>query len=355
MSKYYISFIVATRNDDHGGNMSYKNQYFVDRWSYLTKKFNLSSELIIVEWNPPDNRPKLVDQIKLPKLNNDQKIKFITIPNSVHKKFKNSDKLNFFQMIAKNVGIRKAEGEFILCTNIDIIFSDEIFEFFSKKKLKSNIIYRTDRYDVDFDEFENVKINSNQLDNNLTFIHKSNFSIDIKNKKKYYVKFGWGSIYQAIKRYLSKDNYNTNSIPLSTNKLKKETKTILQHFFRSIKNFNSNRKIHTNACGDFTLCSKNIWLECGGYYEFEGYSFHIDSLFLWSGYFKKFNFETLSYKIFHINHKIGSGFSFGTNMLENRLNESSIPFIDNYEVSKYIKLIKEKINLNSENWGKYYD
>ena len=205
--------------------MSNKNQYFIDRWAYLANKFSLSCELIIVEWNPPEERPKLIDQLKIPKLNNGLKIKFITIPNNVHKKFKNSDKLNFFQMIAKNVGIRKAEGEFILCTNIDIIFSDEIFEFFSKKKLNLKTIYRTDRYDIDFNDFDNIKINSNLLNDNLTFIHKSNFSLDIKNKKKYYVKFGWGYIYNQIYHFIksnfTKNDQINNDNPINTKKLEK--------------------------------------------------------------------------------------------------------------------------------------
>ena len=357
-SKYYISFVVATRNDDHGENMSNKNQYFIDRWAYLANKFNLSCELIIVEWNPPEERPKLIDQLKIPKLNNGLKIKFITIPNNVHKKFKNSDKLNFFQMIAKNVGIRKAEGEFILCTNIDIIFSDEIFEFFSKKKLNLKTIYRTDRYDIDFNDFDNIKINSNLLNDNLTFIHKSNFSLDIKNKKKYYVKFGWGYIYNQIYHFIksnfTKNDQINNDNPINTKKLEKKINVSkLKYLFSYIKNIYLNQNIHTNACGDFT-CSKYL-LKCGGYYEFEGYSFHIDSLFLWSGYFKKFNFENLSFRIYHINHKVGSGFSFSNNDLEKRLNKSGIPFINNYEVTNYINLIKKKQNLNSENWGKYYD
>lgn len=359
-SNYYISFVVATRNDDHGENMSNKNQYFIDRWAYLTNKFNLSCELVIVEWNPPEEHPKLIDQLKIPKLNNGQKIKFITIPNNIHKKFKNSDKLNFFQMIAKNVGIRKAEGEFILCTNIDIIFSDEIFEFFSKKKLNLKTIYRTDRYDIDFDKFNKVKISPNELNDNLTFIHKSDFSIDIKNKKKYYVKFCWGYLYNQIYHFIKRNFRDhiiaNNNVATNTEKLKQITNLErLQYLFRYIKNIYFNKNIHTNACGDFTLCSKNIWLECGGYYEFEGYSLHIDSLFLWSGYYNKFHFKNLPHKIFHINHKIGSGFSFGSNELESRLNASKIPFIDNHEVLNYINLIKEKINLNSENWGKHCD
>jgi len=39
------------------------------------------------------------------------------------------DKLPLFQMIAKNVGIRRARGRFVLVTNIDILFSDAVIQF----------------------------------------------------------------------------------------------------------------------------------------------------------------------------------------------------------------------------------
>ena len=43
-------------------------------------------------------------------------------------------------MIAKNVGIRRASGEFILATNIDVIINQKLYEFISNKKLKKNYL-----------------------------------------------------------------------------------------------------------------------------------------------------------------------------------------------------------------------
>jgi hypothetical protein len=54
-------------------------------------------------------------------------------------------------MIAKNVGIRRARGEYVLATNIDIIFSDGFFRFLKSDQLKPGRMYRTDRWDVDSD------------------------------------------------------------------------------------------------------------------------------------------------------------------------------------------------------------
>jgi hypothetical protein len=51
-------------------------------------------------------------------------------------------------MIAKNVGIRRARGAFILATNIDIVFSDELVQFLASRRLERGRMYRIDRYDV---------------------------------------------------------------------------------------------------------------------------------------------------------------------------------------------------------------
>ena len=87
-------------------------------------------------------------------------------------------------MIAKNVGIKRSKSEFILVTNIDIIFSDEFFEFLSKKKLREYVIYRCDRYDIDYNEFNTSTFNEKEVLKNCTLINKKYFSINTKTNKK---------------------------------------------------------------------------------------------------------------------------------------------------------------------------
>ena len=182
MNKYYISFIVATRNDDHGENMKQKNQFFVDLWLKKIKEFNLNAELIIVEWNPNLKEKPLKDVIKISDNENLKRIKIITVDKKLHDTFESSDKLNFYQMAAKNVGIRRSDGEFILCTNIDIIFSDKMYAFLAKEKFKK-VIYRCDRYDIDFDNFNNLELKDENYIENLTCINSQNFSHNIKENK----------------------------------------------------------------------------------------------------------------------------------------------------------------------------
>ena len=148
------------------------------------KEFNLNAELIIVEWNPNLKEKPLKDVIKISDNENFKRIKIITVDKKLHDTFDSSDKLNFYQMAAKNVGIRRSDGEFILCTNIDIIFSDKMYAFLAKENLKK-VIYRCDRYDIDFNNFNNLELKDENYIENLTCINSQNFSHNIKENKNF--------------------------------------------------------------------------------------------------------------------------------------------------------------------------
>lgn len=143
-----LSIVVVSRNDDHGGNLLQRMQLFVTGWLEQARKYNLSSELVIVEWNPPSDRPRLAQALEWPRQASPCSVRIIEVPQEIHRHFKYSDRLPLFQMIGKNVGIRRALGHFILATNIDILFSDEIVQFIASGQLKTDHMYRVDRYDV---------------------------------------------------------------------------------------------------------------------------------------------------------------------------------------------------------------
>jgi len=52
-------------------------------------------------------------------------------------------------MIAKNVGIRRARGRYVLATNVDVILSDELMRSLRPGRLDPQCLYRADRHDVD--------------------------------------------------------------------------------------------------------------------------------------------------------------------------------------------------------------
>ena len=113
------------------------------------------------------------------------------------------------------------------------------------------------------------------------------------------------------------------------------------------------KKLHTNACGDFTLASRHIWNNISAYYEFEGYSWHIDSIFMWKAFYNNYKFSELKHEIFHMNHDIGSGYNFNNNKLFNNLKKKKISYISNNQFNGKIKK-NLKINKNlyaNNNWG----
>jgi hypothetical protein len=75
-------------------------------------------------------------------------VRFIEVPAEVHETFGNASAIPLQQMIAKNVGIRRARGQYIMATNLDIIFSSELMEFLAARTLEPGAMYRMDRHDI---------------------------------------------------------------------------------------------------------------------------------------------------------------------------------------------------------------
>jgi hypothetical protein len=146
-SNPYLSVVVASRNDDHGGDPLKRLQVFVDSFDEQCRRTGLDAEVIIVEWNPPSDRPTLDALVRLP-MPAFCSYRFVEVPPELHLRLQHADVLPMFQMIAKNVGILRAQGQFVLATNIDIIFSTELVEQIASRSLDPTTLYRVDRHDV---------------------------------------------------------------------------------------------------------------------------------------------------------------------------------------------------------------
>ena len=146
----YLSVVVATRNDDHGGDPLKRLQAFVNCFDVQCHRFGLDAEVIVVEWNPPPDRPRVSSLLRVP-VPARCLYRFIDVPAELHRQFQFSDVLPLFQMIAKNVGIRRARGRFVLATNIDIIFSNELIERIAARQLEPGRLYRVERHDIQSD------------------------------------------------------------------------------------------------------------------------------------------------------------------------------------------------------------
>jgi hypothetical protein len=131
-----LSIVVTGRNDDYGG-------FFLDRFRNCIDSIPEDFEIIVVEWNPPADAPTfseidwLVDRATI-----------YTVSPEIHQTFPNHDRMSFYEFIAKNAGIRRATGEWVLSTNSDIIFSREMCERLRNGDLNEACFYRADRRDI---------------------------------------------------------------------------------------------------------------------------------------------------------------------------------------------------------------
>ena len=321
----YLSIVVTARNDNHGGNMLHRMQIFVNSLFSQCQKHNINGELIIVEWNPPQNKKRIREVIEWPMLSEPLTIRIIEVSPEIHRRIGNSDKIPLFQMIAKNVGIQRATGKFVLATNIDILFSDELMWYLSRKQLDEDCFYRICRYDIGCKTIPTDYTLEKQLEfccKNLIRVQGLNGTEDIKGKV------------NKIRFTGEKNNFFKLSDGEIATLLTKESK---------------GKKLFTNACGDFTMMARTKWLSLRGYPELPKWSIYIDGLLLHMAHVNGLSQVILPdpMRIYHIEHEMGWA------VVQDTVNER--PSLD-YQ-KEYIpwcqKMLRDlrPLNPNDENWG----
>lgn len=144
-----LSIVMAGRNDGYGGDFLARMNLSLKRLFIQAVGDNLAeagAELILVEWNPPSERPSLADAVTWGNIT--IPVRIVTVPPFVHGQFPRSEEFPLFEYIAKNVGIRRARGEFILATNPDILFSDVMIARLAAGEFEEGCFYRANRHDL---------------------------------------------------------------------------------------------------------------------------------------------------------------------------------------------------------------
>ena len=349
MNNIYLSIVAASRNDNHGNNLDERTNLFIKSLAENCKKYKIQSELILVEWNQIPNTKTLSDRLDLA-TNEYFHCKIVTVSQKHHLNLPNSDRLKFFQMIAKNVGIRRASGKFVLATNIDVIINQNLYQFISTKKLKEKTIYRCDRHCIQYNYSGNIE--DSHLDQFTNFIDKKYYSIDVKTNKKYYV---YSSLLRQLNNFFTIFRIKKNEKKLFQKITIKNFISISKKIIFYLRNYKFfQEKLFTNACGDFTLLDKVSWIDIKGYCELPIYSWHLDSLFLWEAKYKKFKFYDFNnkYYIYHMNHNFSGVISQKEKMFEN-LKNNKIPYLTNEEfLDIAIKLSKNPDFMKTDEfWG----
>ncbi len=330
--KPLLSIVVTSRNDNHGGDAMKRMNVFLKGLIAQTKLHQFTCELIFVDWNPPADKPLLFEVLPKPSHSDYLKIKYVIVPPEIHQQLRNSHSIPLFQMIAKNVGIRRSSADFILCTNIDLLFSSQIFEWIKSNPLQKNIFYRANRCDVPstINESDSVAEQLKFCENNI----KKRLGMDpqlpydpVKEHNKRMFKY---AIWWPIQQYAY----------LRSKKLLKEPYHII-------------KALDADACGDFTLMHRDDWMLIKGYQELEMYSLHIDTIALMSATAMGL-IQTILPKeacTYHLQH--GDGWDTMDPLKKIRFYENK-PSLDWYAVTELgEEMIRSKklITVNKENWG----
>jgi hypothetical protein len=284
-----LSIVVASRNDSYSGNPMSRLQSMITVLVALTNKYKANFELIIVEYNPPRDRPYLNNVLQIEN-NTYLNVRFIQVPYSFHKTLNVSKKMPLMEWIAKNIGVRRALGNYILCTNIDIVFSDELVNFLVNEKLDMRVFYRINRSDISIKEFP-----KNLSGMEIVALCRTHVYRTITSKKVITSTFTFRGIKALI---ISIIYFTWQYIKIGIHKIQNgnngQTATLILR----------DTPYHHGAAGDFLLMHRNLWKIVHGYDEAPVSGF-MDVSILYELGCLGFTQKILPFHIYHIEHSWG--------------------------------------------------
>ena len=322
---------------------------FAESLLLQASKHHLSGELVVVEWNPPPG-PRLSELLDIEIRSDSFPVRFIEVPQAAHCSIRNSDVIPLFQMIAKNVGIRRAKGDFIIATNPDLLFSDSLISFLASGALRSDITYRIDRHDVPADPPENALMDEFLEDwcaRNVLRIHKRWGTFTPLRR--------WKDILESSPRNNDPtgDGYFADFAQFCRHLCYWSFYLLGKTLRAGAKYLDPLPKVHTNGCGDFTMLSRRAWFELRGYPELPLWSMHLDSLLCYMAVASGIREELLKApkRMFHLEHEN----SWVVMSPENRVRTfATKPWLDRdllAEVWTSMYYEHRPVKFNDENWG----
>ena len=252
-----LSAVVGARNDDYGGNLATRATFC------LLSLIDTFDEVWYIDWGSETHSLlyEIIDD--LPKTG---KLRHVVIPPDAVGAMTHYDinAQRFCEVLARNIGIRRATGDWLLSTNIDVICPsrDNLDEALSM--MNKNTFYTISRRPVD---------------------------VDIVKKYAY-------ADWKSLRVELSK------TIPPRT-----MAEAVVKGDEYSL----------INCCGDFQFAHRDIWQEIRGFEESLIYSLYTDSNVQKKAIVYGFKLEAkFEPPLFHINHGKGAGgFGDGINKITN--------------------------------------
>src|SRR5262249_61312114 len=172
-----------------------------------------------------------------------------------HARFDPRGGLPLFQMIAKNAGIRRAQGRFVLATNVDLLFPDALFRTL-RDGLREGVLYRNDRLDVARDIPESAS-----FDEQLAFCRAH---VLRQHRRE-------GTFHPVGGRF---ENTSPTAPRTPLARLRRSVGAMMPGARRR------HARPHPNGAGDFTLLDRESWFRLCAYPEWTVFSWQLDSVFL---------------------------------------------------------------------------
>ena len=145
----YLSIVVTGRNDDFGGD--FNGRFFrALRFNHAElSRAGVDHEFVFVEWRPVERAPYLATllEAEFPELG-PSSLRCYVVDPAYHHALSLNPRLQFHEFLAKNVGIRRARGRYVLTTNTDIYLGRGVVSQLGSAFLEEGVLYRAARYDL---------------------------------------------------------------------------------------------------------------------------------------------------------------------------------------------------------------
>jgi hypothetical protein len=142
-----LEIVLSGRNDNYGGDDFHERMLTVAAFNHarLTDA-GVPHRFTLVEWNPPEGREPLIDRLRerLPWWHRSW-----IVSRAWHQWYQENPRLQFMEFFAKNAGIRRATGDWILTTNSDVFLGRAIVARLAEDRLVPGTLYRASRLDLD--------------------------------------------------------------------------------------------------------------------------------------------------------------------------------------------------------------
>jgi hypothetical protein len=146
----YLSIILTGRNDAYLNNFNDRVSTF---FKYLDRIYEANPtvdfEIVFVDYASPSPSSLLKDVIQIP-ASIQPHIRWVIVPQDFALEYRASHpgSSDFHEYAAKNIGVRRAKGQYVLTMNPDSLLSYRFFEVCAERSLNPNILYLAARYSI---------------------------------------------------------------------------------------------------------------------------------------------------------------------------------------------------------------